>query len=913
MNTRTPPTARRIRTGARGVLTGCASCVPERKMWAGRTWTRRGINTSLALLVLSVHASAKAEDVRSTPHAPELDSTGEESRRSAALARWRNCTKARYHMNSSSITVDVGGQGSTEWEAWAVGAKDKPAGGVVDLRPTAAQHLQESFEQEGTEAHDQADQGWALDLIIDQPEPGVHMFVQDPDSDSSGVFHLAIAFRIASPRTGAGYGRGAGYCCRHMTLRMSLVKEEAVFDPATRYEWTGGPLEVCTNADTSTLMANIQDSWEWGSGRNVFQLQLFEAGTSRAGAVRGGRLLAANSSAFHIHLTSDHNFNAMHGLRGRELFQAAALAMKGVLAGSRALIPTSDIHGSHQQFANQLRVIEKKGSWSDPTDATQRRLAVYVLCDEAGEQASLAGFDEMAALFPGPDGSPLQVEVKRFPVTVPLARWAGRPKQDADFEAEEAYRSDYVSFQQAWRHFATSSSREDEWAVFMRSDVRVHPAVRRNGSLGTPGLIREIVSDLFYLASADSFGWLGLCGHVVQQSARASHADKGVPRNLTSASATFARAVGSFPLAFGMTKRLAGSLHWWRLAGRDAHRAGGFWGAGFDLPDITQGECAGIWVPRTGGTGSPVDPALPVAGTGDPSQRPVPSLKSLPKDKAKLAFCLVGHPRHFRFDPSRGLADTIKRNVIEAFAEEAHTFVFAMPVLSGMQTNPELYTKPMRAELLVDALEYVRAVKVQYVYDTCQNDSCSPRPLTCLGRDLSQQTWQMSRWKDCYHMIRDFEAKNEVVFDWVWKLRLDLYFNFPVPAMSSLHPTTVYTYPFPPGNGWTLIDIFFAVPRQHLATVFSAVDLVQCEDAAALRGEGGHCRTINRQGVWIHCLLAGLFARYEIPFEGLSFHDASCAKMDIECIESKWVAKRLFHRHPSGFEPSSTLVYGSVT
>ena len=911
MHTRTRPAARQIGTSVRGVL----GCLPKAKIWMGpcRAWTWRGIITCLAFLVLSVYAFEDVEDVESTPRAPDLDSTGEESRRSAALARWRNVVaiKARYHMNSSAFTVGAGGQGSANWEARGGGTEDKLANGI-DHQPTAAQNLQVSAEQEGTKTYNNAE-GVAFDLIIDQPEPGVHMFVHDPDSDSSGVFSLNIGFRIANPRTGAGYGWGAGYCCTHMTLRMSLVMEEAISDPV-RWEWTAGPLEVCTNAYTSTWMPNIQDSWEWGSGRNVFLLQLFEAEPRCAGAVRGGCLLAANSSTFHMHLTSDFNYNAVHALRGpRELFRAVSPVIEGVLTESRALIPTTDIQGSHQQFANQLRIIEKKGLWSHPTDATQRRLAVYVLCDNAGNQESLAGFDEIAALFPGPDGSHLEVEVKRFPVTVPLARWAGRPQQDVDFEAEEAYRSDYVSFQQAWRHFASSSSNDEDWAVFMRADVQLHPAVRRNGSLGIPGFIRNILSDLFHLASADSFGWLGLCGHVLQGSVRANNADKGVTRNLTSASTTFARTVGSFPLAFGMTKRLASSMHWWRLSGRDTNRAGGFWAAGFDLPDISQGECKGIWIPRKHSDRSPVDPHLPVTSNGDPSRHAIPSLKSLPKDKAKVAFCLVGHPRHFRFEPSRGLADTIKRNVIEAFAEEAYTFVFAMPVISGMQTNPDLYTKPMRADVLVDALEYVRAVKVQYVYDTCQNDSCSPRPLTCLGRDLSQQTWQMSRWKDCYHMIQDFEAKNEMFFDWVWKLRFDLYFNFPVPAMSSLHPHTVYTYPFPPDNGWTLIDIFFAVPRQYLATVFAAVDLVQCEDAAALTGEGGHCSTINQQGVWIHCLLAGLFAGYEIPFEGLSFHDVSCMKMDIECIESKWVYERLFHRHPSGFEPSSTLVYGSVT
>jgi hypothetical protein len=262
------------------------------------------------------------------------------------------------------------------------------------------------------------------------------------------------------------------------------------------------------------------------------------------------------------------------------------------------------------------------------------------------------------------------------------------------------------------------------------------------------------------------------------------------------------------------------------------------------------------------------------------------------KRAGAVAFCLVGHPRHFRHSPYTGLADSFRRNLLHAFAPEALNVVFAFPVLSGMHTKPEggdiNFTQPtLRHELgeLIAALEYLGAMHVEFVEDACHDSSCSPRALNCTGFVLDQLMFQMSRWKRCDQVITAFEKRNKMVFDWVWRLRFDLIFNFPVPHMSLLHPDVVYVANWRPNQGWALSDFFFAVPRKFMAVLLNAVDLVRCEYAQDLEGQGANCRVFTG----IECLLVGLLTRMHIAVDALPWHDGACVKSDFECPLSRWV------------------------
>ena len=80
-------------------------------------------------------------------------------------------------------------------------------------------------------------------------------------------------------------------------------------------------------------------------------------------------------------------------------------------------------------------------------------------------------------------------------------------------------------------------------------------------------------------------------------------------------------------------------------------------------------------------------------------------------------------------------------------------------------------------------------------------------------------------------MVEEYERENQMLFDWVWKIRLDLFFNYPVPHVTLLDPARVYTANPRRQHGWSLVDLFFAVPRKYFHVVFGSVDLVQCEYA----------------------------------------------------------------------------------
>jgi len=703
--------------------------------------------------------------------------------------------------------------------AWESAETMPDAGAMQAMQDTLVQEVAEKAEP--------------LDLVIDEPEHDSHLFLQDPDLGGAIHTHIAVRFRVASAASGAGYGRGAGYCCRkQVMLRMSLTKDGVPVE----HVWKGGPIRMCSNVAVGTMLDNAQNSADWGDGRNTFEMHVLDAWDMR--------LLARGRSSFDIHLTQTFDYGSLQGLAGQELFEAARPAFSGVLPRGRVFLPTSLQYGVR---GGQLKVVTRDMGVSG---STQRRLTVYVLCNAdpvAGGtdgRAGQWGYEAVEAVLS--QVSLFEVTVRRVMTDVPLTRYRGRPRQDTDFAGEDAYRTDYVSFEKAWREYAgTSGGGEDEWAVFVREDVVVHESVRTGEGFGE--WMGNVLQDVFALGEEDGLAYLGLCGHVLPTEL-APDADVRLPHNVTTEYSVYGRGVGPFPLAVALTKRRARGQHWWTLAGRDVHRAGGMWIAGFSLGTASHSprdhsgaasDCIGVLSGSASGGIS-----LSSASISPPPM----GLRKLDPSVVKVAYCLVGHPRHFN-DPNRSIASRFRRNLIGSFAPDGDNFVFALPVISGMQSDvvagckQHNYRKYMRGVEGVDlngALEDLRAVRVKYIKDECERSACTPRPMNCSHTspgtaptrwNLNQFTFQMSRWKDCVTMVEQYERENQMLFDWVWKIRLDLFFNYPVPHVSLLDSSRVYTANPRQKHGWALVDLFFAVPRKFLNVVFGSVDLVQCEYA----------------------------------------------------------------------------------
>ena len=604
--------------------------------------------------------------------------------------------------------------------AWESAETMPDAGAMQAMQDTLVQEVAEKAEP--------------LDLVIDEPEHDSHLFLQDPDLGGAIHTHIAVRFRVASAASGAGYGRGAGYCCRkQVMLRMSLTKDGVPVE----HVWKGGPIRMCSNVAVGTMLDNAQNSADWGDGRNTFEMHVLDAWDMR--------LLARGRSSFDIHLTQTFDYGSLQGLAGQELFEAARPAFSGVLPRGRVFLPTSLQYGVR---GGQLKVVTRDMGVSG---STQRRLTVYVLCNAdpvAGGtdgRAGQWGYEAVEAVLS--QVSLFEVTVRRVMADVPLTRYRGRPRQDTDFAGEDAYRTDYVSFEKAWREYAgTSGGGEDEWAVFVREDVVVHESVRTGEGFGE--WMGNVLQDVFALGEEDGLAYLGLCGHVLPTEL-APDADVRLPHNVTTEYSVYGRGVGPFPLAVALTKRRARGQHWWTLAGRDVHRAGGMWIAGFSLGTASHSprdhsgaasDCIGLFSLSRSLMHSDSKLQEGREAHYQPSMFAtlhVPSLIDLPAHKIKVAYCLVGHPRHFMLDPRSGLASSFRRSVIQAFAPEALNFVFLLPILSGMQTNPLAYTNETKIEDLAASTDYLRPVHVSYIYDP--EGASSPRPLKCLGNNLDQQ------------------------------------------------------------------------------------------------------------------------------------------------------------------------------
>jgi hypothetical protein len=614
-------------------------------------------------------------------------------------------------------------------------------------------------------------------LVIDQPEPGSHVFVQDPVYDPGKDVSFALHFRIASPHSGTGYGRGAGYCCRRMDLKVEMGRTEALVHE--RPYWYFPSRDVCTSQlFTLSLEQNDESVWTtWGSGTHVFSVELHDPQTKE--------ILASNRSIFHIHLTYDFDYSSLRGLQGKDLFRTASAVVHSELAdSSKHLLIESSLF--HRVPASQLKVVTRD-RYTSP-----RALSVYVLCQLAGNKPGSSSTPECggaATLLSDATLFPFSVDVIAMLVDVPLSLWRGRPQTDTDFEAEEEYLSDYMSFHKAWSHFAEADSNlsaDNDWAVFLRADAVLHPSHNTSADPDSSAghWLGEVLSELIALAEEDGFGFLGLCGHLLNKHhLRVPDADRALPHNFTSASASYARGTGPFPVAFVMTRAAARTKHWWSLAGRDVHRSGGTWLAGVDLPDVTDGACAGVFVPAQYRT----DTDRTRLADPDPRQRSARShLRNMPASSgaartSKVALCLFGHPRHFRF-ADLGMADALLRNVVWAFFPEADSRIFAQPVLSGMETVDTFdsminYTRPIPHHAVLESLDRLRPVRVKFVHDRCEEDACTPRQLRCGGRlhgNLDRLTFQMSRWKACGEAISEYEASHDLLFDWAWTIRYRL-------------------------------------------------------------------------------------------------------------------------------------------
>ena len=269
----------------------------------------------------------------------------------------------------------------------------------------------------GNVNHIEKEEDLAFDLIIDEPEADSHLFLQNPDLQMTSVNFL-VYFRIASPRSGAGYGRGPGQCCRQMIARMllfNLQMPQHLIQESSYFWNTSVPITVCTNVATVTSLVDAQANTQWGPGRNILELELYDPFDMR--------LLASNSSTFNIHFTDGVDYRVLHRLSNQDLFEAATLASQEVssLVSNTILIPISfHVNVSNE---NYLKMISK----NDYGLTKVPKLTVYVLFDpNSDDEDQDMKFDTANSLFSRLSFSRFNVSLRPLRADLPLIHWAGR-------------------------------------------------------------------------------------------------------------------------------------------------------------------------------------------------------------------------------------------------------------------------------------------------------------------------------------------------------------------------------------------------------------------------------------------------------------------------------------------------------
>jgi len=201
----------------------------------------------------------------------------------------------------------------------------------------------------------------------------------------------------------------------------------------------------------------------------------------------------------------------------------------------------------------------------------------------------------------------------------------------------------------------------------------------------------------------------------------------------------------------------------------------------------------------------------------------------------------------------------MKHRLFERFSQKP--VVFALLVLGELAANAPVgddgavpegqkgYVRtPQTAimnEDLRDSLLYLDVHRALLLREKCTTGTCLQKGLRlkCNASELGITSFvdeqsgeysnmcevQVSRFRDSLEMVRDYEAENNMKFDWVTRARPDVYFTRPAPQALSLDSEKAYFTPW--GQcGYGGMDWFYAIPRQHADTVGNFASHVSCSD-----------------------------------------------------------------------------------
>lgn len=210
----------------------------------------------------------------------------------------------------------------------------------------------------------------------------------------------------------------------------------------------------------------------------------------------------------------------------------------------------------------------------------------------------------------------------------------------------------------------------------------------------------------------------------------------------------------------------------------------------------------------------------------------------------KAAFCFTGHPRTFIHPEARA---SIKR-AIRGFGADAYTFFVLTDDDGGSSwAHPPIHATPSEvtaamAELRPKAASYGAPPAESSSYAASRRASCGlpPEGLTrAIGSRPFMRTFYEthSKLRACYQAVAAFEEAHALRFDWVVRMRPDIWFFGKLPAYCSMAPSKISFPVGVVGCGYSpcINDHMAFMPRSLAHHYFDiASDMQTCEGVKSL-------------------------------------------------------------------------------
>lgn len=216
-----------------------------------------------------------------------------------------------------------------------------------------------------------------------------------------------------------------------------------------------------------------------------------------------------------------------------------------------------------------------------------------------------------------------------------------------------------------------------------------------------------------------------------------------------------------------------------------------------------------------------------------------------------VAHCIAGQPRELV--PMPGLQKAIRYRLLERFSAKPVNFaVFAASSASGTPSVEEGAPGFVRTavdavsdEQLRPVLEFLNVDRALIMREDpgCEGGNCREKnALECQAQDLNITNQfdkstgrysgrpcviQMMRLSTCLGMIQNYEGDHDMRFDWVTRVRPDVYFTRPIVPVSQLATDAVHFTPWA-SCGFGGMDWFYAMPRSMVDKVAGFGQGVSC-------------------------------------------------------------------------------------